>query len=83
MNEITYGQLDKVLRMLGFTVRSISLDGNALVYDHKGTGATIILPPFPETDKVLPHHLIIVRSTLDNFGIADPTAFAEEVQKTG
>jgi hypothetical protein len=29
------------------------------------------------------HHLVTVRVTLDEFGIADPTAFAAKLQKAG
>jgi hypothetical protein len=41
------------------------------------------LPAFAETDRVLEYHLILVRATFDGFGIADPTAFAAKLQKTG
>ena len=81
--EVTYGQLDKVLRSLGFTCRSVDVEGEAHLYEHNKTGATILLPPFPETDGVLDYHLIMVRTTLDGFGIADPTAFAAKLQKAG
>ncbi len=47
------------------------------------SGALIVLPPFPESDCVLEYHLIMVRTTLDGFGIADPTAFAAKLQKAG
>jgi hypothetical protein len=42
-----------------------------------------MMPLFPESEKVLAHHLIAARATLDNFGIADPAAFVAELQKTG
>jgi hypothetical protein len=81
--EVTYGQLDKVLRSLGFTCRVTTLETPARVYEHKQSGARIILPPFPESDRVLEYHLIMVRTTLDGFGVADPTAFAAKLQKAG
>ncbi len=81
--DVTYGQLDKVLRSLGLSCRSVKLDKPALIYEDKASGARIILPPFPESDHVLDYHLIMVRTTLDGFGIADPTAFAAELQKAG
>ena len=80
---VSYGQLDRVLRSLGFTCRLVDLDGEANVYEDKESGALIILPPFPMTDRVLEYHLIMVRTTLDGFGIADPTAFAAKLQKVG
>lgn len=81
--DFTYGQLDRVLRSLGFTRRLLSKDPPALRYEHKDTGAIISLPPFPETDRVLDYHLIATRVTLDNFGIAEPKVFAAELEKAG
>lgn len=83
MSEVTYGRLDKVLRTMGFTCRAVKLSADALVYEHPRSEAVIILPPFPEDRPVMPHHMIMVRTTLDGFGIADPTDFAAELQKAG
>ena len=81
--DVTYGQLDRVLRSLGFTRRVLEGEPPAVRYEPKEAGTWITLPPFPESDKVLDYHLVAVRTTLDNFGIADPTAFAAELQKAG
>jgi hypothetical protein len=77
---VTYGQLDKTLRALGFTRVE---DGVVRRYDHNKSGAAVLLPPFPEDDRVLDYHLASVRTTLDECGIADPTAFATKLQKAG
>jgi hypothetical protein len=79
--DVTYGQLDKVLRALGFSCRPAMLEVPALLYEDKESGALIILPPFPENDRVLEYHLIMVRTTLDSFGIADPAVFAAKLKK--
>src|SRR5437762_1488124 len=63
--EVTYGQLDKVLRLLGFSCRLVTQDPPARVYEHKQSEASIILPAFPESDGVLDYHLVAVRTTLD------------------
>jgi hypothetical protein len=81
--DVTYYQLDRVLKSLGFSYRLATQEPPARVYEHKKTGALIMLPPFPEADGVLDYHLAAVRTTLDNYGIADPTAFAGELQKLG
>lgn len=81
--EFTYGQLDEVLRSLGFTARLDSAKPPAMVYEHRETGAFVQLPPFPPTDRVLEYHLVGVRGTLDNFGIADPSVFAARLQEAG
>jgi hypothetical protein len=81
--EVTYGQLDKVLRSLGFSCRPARHEPPGRIYEHKGAGAVIMLPAFPESDKVLEHHLVAVRTELDNFGLADPTAFAAKLNKAG
>ena len=81
--EITYGQLDKVLRSLGFTCRPGSNDPPGRVYEHKSTGAIIMLPTFQEKDMVYEHHLLAARSELNEFGIADSTTFDAKLQKAG
>jgi len=80
---VTYGQLDQVLRSLGFSVRLLKPDPPAYVYEHKESGALIMLPKFPASDMVLDYHLAAVRFMLDNYGIAEPAEFAGEFQKTG
>jgi hypothetical protein len=79
--EVTYGQLDKALRLLGFSCRLVTEDPPARVYEHKPSGASIILPAFPEGDEVLDYHLVAARTTLDLHGIADPTQFAAKLKK--
>ncbi len=81
--ELTYGQLDRALRSLGFSSRLVQGKPPARHYEHKATGAFITLPPFAENEHVLEHHLVTVQVTLDGFGIADPTSFATQIQKVG
>jgi hypothetical protein len=81
--EFTYGQLDKVLRSLGFSCRLVKKDPPTRVYEHKETGAYFSTPPFPWTDFVLDYHLVGARTTLDLFGVADPKAFDAKLQKAG
>lgn len=82
-SQVTYGQLDRVLRALGFVCREVKGDPPALRYEHKESGALVSLPPLPKTDFVLVHHLIGTRTTLDLFGIAEPTVFDAKLQKAG
>jgi len=79
--DVTYGQLDRALRSLGFSRRLLTKEPPALRYEHKESGALVPLPPFSEGDRVLDYHFVAVRTMLDNYGIADPTAFAAELQK--
>ena len=81
--DVTYGQLDKALRSLGFTCRLVTRRVESRVYEHKLTDAMFILPAFPETDHVLDYHLLGVRTSLDLYGIADPTEFAAKLTKVG
>jgi hypothetical protein len=81
--EVTYGQLDQVLRSLGFSCRVDTREPPTRVYEHAQSGALIFLPTFHEDDRVLDYHLVGVRTTLDGFGIADPTALAAKLQKAG
>lgn len=80
-SEVTYGQLDQVLRSLGFTCRPSKKDPPGRVYHHLESGATVLLPSFADTDEVFEYHLVAVRGELENFGIADPSAFAAKLQK--
>jgi hypothetical protein len=81
--DVTYGQLDKVLRSLGFACRLVTEDPPARVYEHRESGALITTPPFPMDDFVLDYHLVGARTTVNLFGIADPKVFDAKLQKAG
>ena len=82
-NDVTYGQLERVLRGFGFTCRPGNRNPPGRIYEHKQTGAIVALPAFSETEEVYPHHLLTARMALDDFGIAGPTTFDANLQKTG
>ena len=77
----TYGQLEKVLRSLGFSSRIVGGVPPALIYDHEETGCSIMVPPFPKDDRMLEYHFATARMMLDQFGIADPEAFDAKLRK--
>lgn len=79
---ITYAQLDRVLRALGFTCREVAATVPTRVYEHN-SGALFTTPPLPMKEKVLDYHLAMARIEVDNFGIADPAVFDAELQKAG
>jgi hypothetical protein len=81
--EVTYGQLDKVLRSMGFSRRVFEGRGMAVEYKHKESGALITLPLNPDEDFVLDYHLAGVRTMLDGFGVADPSVFDAKLKKVG
>jgi hypothetical protein len=81
--DVTYGQLEKVLRAFGFVRRPGNRTPPGRIYEHKETGAIVALHAFPETAKVYEHHLVAARIELDNFGIADPTTFEAKLRKAG
>jgi hypothetical protein len=81
--DVTYGQLDKVLRSLGFSCRVMKKEPPTRVYEHKETGALLTVPPFPMTEFVYLHHLVAARTVVDLFGIAEPTVFDAKVRKAG
>jgi hypothetical protein len=80
---VTYGRLDKVLRSLGFSYRHAKHDPPGHVYEHKESGAVIMLSAFVESDTIFEYQLAAVRTELDNFGLADPSVFAAKLQKPG
>lgn len=81
--KLTYGQLDKALRSLGFACRIDEDQPPTRIYEHEQTGALIMLPTFPKRDRVYEHHMIVVRITLDNFGIPLPSVFDAAVNQAG
>jgi hypothetical protein len=80
---VTYGQLDKVLRSLGFTCREITKNVPTRLYEHEESGAEVWLPVLPKGEFAWPHHLFAARMTLDLYGIADPGVFDAKLQKAG
>jgi hypothetical protein len=81
--EVTYGQLDKVLRSLGFAHRLTQGQPQVRLYEHKETGCSITVPPNAEDEHVLEWHLVTARVMLDQFGIADPEVFEAKLRKAG
>lgn len=81
--DITYGQLDKVLRSLGFSCRLLRKKPPTRLYEHKETGAFFTIPAFPEDKWVLEFYYLKARLTLEYFGIADPEVFEAELRKAG
>ncbi len=79
MPNVTYGRLDEVLRTLGFTLRGVEEENK--IYRHEATEAWVILPEFPADLEVIPRHLLMVRSVLEAYGIADPLDLSAELQR--
>ena len=77
MPDVTYGQLDTMLRGLGFAVRVV--EPNNWEYRHAETGAVIFLPVLPSDQPVLPRHRVAVRSVLEGFGIAEAADLAAKI----
>jgi hypothetical protein len=80
-SDITYGQLDKVLRSFGFARRPAKQAPPGHVYEHKETGAMVLLPAFAEDDRVYEHHLVAARTELANFGLADTSLFSARLRR--
>ena len=56
--DVTYGQLDHVLRALGFTWRPGTNDPPGRIYEHPNVGAIIMLPAFRDSVKVYEHQTV-------------------------
>jgi len=80
--DVTYGQLDQVLRSLGFCCWLSKKEPPARVYEH-GSSALLTTPPVAMDELVLDYHLAAARTKLALFGIADPKVFDAKLQKTG
>ena len=79
MTEMTYGRLEEVLHTLGFSPRGVEEKNK--IFMHQPTGALVVFPEFPPENRVLPRHLLAVKSILQAYGIADPAGFATELQR--
>jgi len=79
MPEMTYGRMEEILRALGFSLRGV--EENNKVFLHEATGALVVFPAFPAENRVLPRHLLAVKSILQAYGIADPVGFTADLQK--
>ena len=81
--DVTYGQLDKTLRSLGFSCHLLRDEPPVRHYEHDTTTASFRMPAFPMTDGVLDYHLVGVRTSLDLYGIAGPEDFTARLKKSG
>jgi hypothetical protein len=79
--EFTYDQLDKLLRSLGFSCR-LEEGPPTRVYEHKETGALLMIPDLPADELLYKHHLVVARVTLDQFGIIDAEDFDAKLRRT-
>jgi hypothetical protein len=42
-----------------------------------------MLPQYPPGNRVYIHHMILVRTLLDGFGVANPSVFEAKLKKVG
>lgn len=77
----TYGQVDRALQSFGFARRTFEHEGKGVRYDHKESGAYIILPLLPKRNRMLDYHYAMVRGTLEDFGVADRSLFEATLEK--
>src|SRR5262249_4863690 len=83
LSQITYGKLDEILRSFGFDAWvNTTSEPPARVYAHLASGAMFFLPLVLLTDHAQPWHVVGVRMTLDNFGIAPPAEFDRRLLQT-
>jgi predicted RNA binding protein YcfA (HicA-like mRNA interferase family) len=71
-NGFTFGDLDKLLGNLDFT--KIVVRGSHVTYEHS-SGALLMVPPHRANEKLDPKTLVVVRKTLDEFGIMERERF--------
>jgi hypothetical protein len=70
MSQLTYGQLDQLLRSLGFSYSTAP--DHARVYKHAASEAGIVFPGYPDDQEVYPWHIAATRATLEGFGLPCP-----------
>jgi len=78
-NRFTFGDLDNLLQDLKFT--KIVVKGSHVAYEHP-SGALFMFPPRPAREQVDQKTLIVVRKTLDEFGLMERQAFENIAHQT-
>ena len=73
IKNVTYAQLDAVLRKLGFERRQ--LKSGHIAYAHQQSETLITMPPMEFDARVQPGHLITARKMVVDRGIADEDTF--------
>ena len=68
---LTYGDLDKALRGLGFEVTE---NGDRTYFDPR-SGGRVSFPKFSLSEPLAAYHFVAARGFLDNFGIVDRNDF--------
>jgi predicted RNA binding protein YcfA (HicA-like mRNA interferase family) len=77
-NAFTFGDLDRLLGDLDFS--RILVRGSHVAYEHSG-GALLMFPPHRANEKVDPKTLLVVRKTLDEFGLMERERFESLAHK--
>ena len=76
---VTYRQLDGVLKSLGFSVRVEK--GECQLYAHEATGAIMSLPDLRPGEPANVTYVAAVRKVLADYEIADDVEFASQLQE--
>jgi len=79
--EFTYGQLDKVLRSLGFTCTEGMERVPVKKYELKEAHSEISVPIYPDSEYMMYHHFAAARFNLDWNGVVEPEKFIELLKK--
>jgi len=74
---VTFAWLRRFLLDLGFTEDVVPK--TRIGFFHEASGAEMFLPIYRSNQFVMPHHLMLVRFTLDGWGLMDADAFDEVV----
>jgi predicted RNA binding protein YcfA (HicA-like mRNA interferase family) len=77
-NSFTFGDLDRLLADLAFT--KVVVRGSHVAYEHP-SGALFMSPPHRTDEKVDQKTEIVVRKTLDEFGLMEREQFEERLCK--
>ena len=79
-NRTTFGQLDKVLRDLGFERKVVR--GTGISYRHPTTDSLLLVKPHKPADVVPQYVMVATRLQLDRQGVVEATDFEEMLKNT-
>ena len=81
IEKVTYAQLERFLLSLGF--KRSRAEGSHVYFEHKASGAGMVVKDYDPTEAVHSTKLVAVRGTLHNAGLVDRDEFEERLEQSG
>jgi predicted RNA binding protein YcfA (HicA-like mRNA interferase family) len=81
VENVTYAQLERFLLSLGF--KRSRAEGSHVYFEHKASGAGMVVKDYDPQEPVHAGKLVAVRGTLHYSGLVDRDEFEERLEQNG